>query len=182
MSKIGKKIIILPEGVELNWEDNSVTAKGPKGSLTKKLALSGFKLSLANNQLEIIPPENLNKKYRSLWGTIRAVINNMVVGVSQPFGKVLLFEGVGYRAEVNGKELVLNLGYSHPVKLQIPEGIEIEAGKGEIKVSGIDKELVGLFAAKIRKTRKVEPYKGTGIRYQDEIIKRKAGKKMAGAA
>lgn len=182
MSKIGKKAILLPPGVTVTTEGETVTVTGPRGTLTKKLALGGFQLLLEENTLKVIPPATLDKKSRALWGTLRAVINNMVTGVTQPFEKVLLFEGVGYRAEVSGGELVLNVGFSHPVKLPIPSGIEVMVGKGEIRVSGIDKELVGLFAARVRKVRKVEPYKGTGIRYQDEVVKRKAGKKMAGSA
>jgi large subunit ribosomal protein L6 len=181
MSRIGKKIIEIPNGTEIEWDFDSVTVKGPNGTIRKKLALTGFKLIFKKESLEVVPLKAINKKSHSLWGTLRSVINNMILGVNKLFEKVLEFEGVGYRAEVSEGELVLNLGYSHPIKLKIPEGINVSTGKNQIRVSGIDKELVGLFSAKIRKAREVEPYKGRGIKYQGEVIKRKAGKKMAGA-
>lgn len=180
MSKVGKKIIVIPPGTTVEWDSQAVTVKGPGGALTKALALYGFKLVLENNALQILPPEALNKKNRSLWGTLNSVIAGMVSGVNKSFEKNLEFEGVGYRAEVSGQDLVLNVGFSHPVKLLIPAGLKVTTGKNSIAISGADKERVGLFAAKIKKIRKVEPFKGTGIKYKGEVIKKKAGKKLAG--
>ncbi len=180
MSKVGKKLITVPAGTTVEWDSQSVTAKGPSGELTKKLALFGFNLALENGSLQILPPQSLNKKTRSLWGTLNAVITNMVSGVNKPFEKTLEFEGVGYRAEVSGKDLVLNMGFSHPVKLAIPDGLKVSTGKNSITVSGMDNEQLGLFAAKVKKVRKVEPYKLSGIKYKGEVIKKKAGKKLAG--
>ena len=181
MSKVGKKLTLIPAGTTVEWDSQSVTVKGPSGELTKKLALWGFDLSLENGFLKVSPPPSLNKKNRSLWGTLSSVVANMVLGVNKPFEKTLEFEGVGYRAEVSGTDLVLNVGFSHPVKLAIPPGLSVTAGKNNIVIVGIDKELVGMFAAKIRKVRKVEPYKGSGIRYKGEVVKKKAGKKLAGS-
>ena len=180
MSKVGKKLIIIPDGTAVEWDSQSVTVKGPSGELTKKLALFGFDLSLENGSLRILPPKSLNKKTRSLWGTLNAVITNMVSGVNKPFEKILEFEGVGYRAEVSGKDLVLSMGFSHQVKLLIPDGFKVSTGKNNIVVAGMDNERVGLFAAKIKKVRKIEPYKLSGIKYKGEVIKKKAGKKLAG--
>jgi large subunit ribosomal protein L6 len=180
MSKIGKKLIIIPAGTTVEWDNQSVTVKGPSGELTKKLALFGFDLSLENGFLRVSPPKLLNKKNRSLWGTFNAVITNMVSGANKPFEKTLEFGGVGYRAEVSGKDLVLNMGFSHPVKLLIPDGLQASTGKNNIIITGTDNEQVGLFAAKIKKVRKIEPYKLSGIKYKGETIKKKAGKKLAG--
>lgn len=181
MSKVGKRLIVIPVGTIVNWDSVSVSVKGPGGELKKKLFLHDFNLELEGGSLKIFPKsEALSKRLRSLWGTYSSIISNMVSGVNKPYEKILEFEGVGYRAEVSGSDLVLNLGFSHPVKLKIPEGQKLTVGKNNIVVSGIDKEAVGIFAAKIRKIRKVEPYKGTGIKYQGEIVKRKAGKKVSG--
>jgi large subunit ribosomal protein L6 len=181
MSKIGKQLISVPQGVTVSWTPTEVTVIGPKGTITKTLALHGFTLSQTEGVLRVDPPERLDKRSRSLWGTLNAVIANMVRGVQQPFGKVLEFEGVGYRAEVSGTSLVLNMGFSHLVKIEIPAGLTVVAQKNQISVSGINIEEVGLFAALIRKVRPVEPYKGSGIRYKGEVVKKKAGKKLAGA-
>lgn len=180
MSKVGKKIITIPKGTIIKWDSQSVSVKGPNGEMTQKLNLSGFTLTEKDGSFTISPPQVLNKSSRSLWGTLNAIINNMVVGVNNHFEKVLEFEGVGYRAEVSGRDLVLNLGFSHPVKLLIPENLKIVVTKNSIAVSGFSKELVGLFAAKIRKIRKIEPFKLSGIKYKGEIVKKKAGKKLAG--
>jgi large subunit ribosomal protein L6 len=181
MSKIGKQLIPIHEGVTFSWTPTTVTVTGPKGTITKTLALYGFILSQSEGTLSITPPAKLDKRNRSLWGTFNAVIANMVRGVEKPFEKTLEFEGVGYRAEVNGTTLVLSMGFSHPVKLTIPAEITVTAQKNQVSVSGIDIEAVGLFAALIRKVRPVEPYKGSGIRYKGEVVKKKAGKKLAGA-
>ncbi|KKS08311.1 MAG: 50S ribosomal protein L6 [Candidatus Brennerbacteria bacterium RIFOXYC1_FULL_41_11] len=180
MSKVGKKIIVVPSGTTVHWDNQSVSVKGPNGEMIQKLNLYGFTIIEKDGSLTISPPEVLNKRSRSLWGTFNAVIANMISGVNKHFDKILEFEGVGYRAEVSGNDLVLNLGFSHPVKLLIPEGLKISTTKNSISVSGCSKELVGLFAAKIRKIRKIEPFKLSGIKYKGEIVKKKAGKKLAG--
>lgn len=181
MSKIGKKPIKIPEGVTVNVGGNEVTVRGPKGELRRGLP-ADFSIVIEGNTLQVNAPETLKKNTRALWGTLRAHVANMVKGVSEGFEKKLEFEGIGYRTEVSGGELILSVGFTHPVRLKIPEGVSVSVSKNTILVSGIDKEKVGKFAAEIRKVRPPEPYKGTGIRYVGEIIRRKAGKKLAGAA
>lgn len=182
MSKIGKKIISIPQGTTVEVDGNMVRVRGPKGELAKRLALDGFSLKQESNTLQVMPPSVLNKRARSLWGTFGSIVQWMVQGVNAPFAKSLEFNGIGYRAEVSGKHLVLNLGFSHPVKMEIPEDLQAQVNKNTITISGLDKERVGLFAAKIRKVKKVEPYKGTGIKYAGEIVRKKAGKKVGGTA
>jgi large subunit ribosomal protein L6 len=175
MSRIGKKPITLPAGVELTINDNHVTVKGPKGSLEGTFN-NELTMSLDNNELTIARPSE-SKFHRSIHGTTRALINNMVVGVSEGFKKDLKMIGVGYRAQLQGQKLVLNAGYSNPVEMDIPEGITVEVPKNtDISVSGIDKQAVGEFAANVRKVRPPEPYLGKGIRYVDEYVRRKEGK------
>ena len=181
MSKIGKQEIKIPAGTEITWNYNSVTVKGPKGELTKKLRLDGFVLSVDKGAFKVIPPTQLDKRAHSMWGTLTSVIGSMLKGIAVPFSKVLEFEGIGYKAEVAGNEVILNMGFSHPVKVKILEGITVAVQKNQITVSGVDKDKVGLFAARIRKVRKIEPYKLTGIKYQGEVVKKKAGKKLAGS-
>ena len=179
MSKIGKKLIAVPSGVEVNINSNFISVKGPKGELKRDVS-DFLALSLSDNQISVKPKDEKSlrdKNVRALWGLSRALISNMVKGVSDGFEKTLEFQGVGYKAAVKEGELELGLGFSHPVKIQAPEGIEFKVEKNTIKISGIDKDLVGRVAANIRSKRKPEPYKGSGIRYQGEIIKRKAGKK-----
>lgn len=176
MSRIGLKPIMIPTGVEVTLgEDNTVTVKGPKGTLTNKF----------NNEMIIKKEESTivverpteNKKHRSLHGLTRTLINNMVVGVSEGFEKKLEIKGVGYRAAKQGKKLVMNIGFSHPVEMDDPEGITTEVpNQFEIIVKGIDKQQVGNYASVIRAWRKPEPYKGKGIKYVDEVIIRKEGK------
>ncbi|HOX21496.1 MAG TPA: 50S ribosomal protein L6 [Candidatus Paceibacterota bacterium] len=179
MSKIGKKIINLPAGVEVQINVSELMAKGPKGEL--KLAIfPGFKAELTDKELQILPPAKANKQTPALWGTLRALINNMVVGVSQGYEKKLELEGIGFKAAVEGDNLILNLGFSHPVKFPIAQGLKITVVKNLITISGIDKDLVGRTAAEIRSLKKPEPYKGKGIHYLGEVIRRKAGKKAAG--
>ncbi|MDD4606910.1 MAG: 50S ribosomal protein L6 [Patescibacteria group bacterium] len=181
MSRIGKQIINLPEKIELIMDDSIIKVKGPKGELSLNLPKT-IKVK-KDNQTIIVNVENEDiKEQRSLWGTYNRLINNMVIGVSQGFEKKLEINGVGYRAEVKGKILVLNVGYSHPFEFEIPEGIEIKVEKNVISVAGIDKQLIGETAARIRKIRKPEPYKGKGIKYADEIIRRKVGKRAAGSS
>lgn len=182
MSKIGKQIIAIPQGTTVDVRADEISVKGPKGEITKKLALDGFQVVQEEQTIHIVPPQTLNKRARSLWGTFASIVAGMVSGVNKPFEKVLEFEGIGYRVEVSGNDVVLNVGFSHPVKLAIPAGITVVAAKNQITVSGVNKEQVGLFAAKIRKVKKIEPYKLTGIKYAGEVVKKKAGKKLGGAA
>ncbi|MCL2398579.1 MAG: 50S ribosomal protein L6 [Defluviitaleaceae bacterium] len=176
MSRIGKMPISVPNGVEIKiGEGNLVTVKGPKGTLERRLS-SDMNIALENGQLEIKRPNDL-KKYRALHGLTRTLINNMVVGVTEGYKKTLEINGVGYRAAKNGNKLALSLGYSHPVEMTDPEGVTSEVeGTNKIIVSGIDKEKVGQYAANIREKRPPEPYKGKGIKYDTERIRRKAGK------
>lgn len=176
MSRIGRLPIDIPSGVEVKIEDNNkVTVKGPKGTLVKELPVE-MDIKVENNQVVVTRPNDL-KKMKSLHGLTRTLINNMVIGVTEGYKKVLEINGVGYRGQKQGKKLTLSLGYSHPVEMEDPEGIEVTMeGQNLIIVSGIDKEKVGQYAAEIREKRKPEPYKGKGIKYQDEVIRRKVGK------
>jgi len=176
MSRIGKMPISVPDGLDVKiGEGNLLTVKGPKGTLERKLP-SDMNIALENGQLEIKRP-NDNKKNRALHGLTRTLINNMVVGVTDGYSKVLEINGVGYRAAKSGNKLTLTLGYSHPVELTDPEGVTSEVeGTNKITISGIDKEKVGQYAANIREKRPPEPYKGKGIKYENEYIRRKAGK------
>ncbi|MBP3815910.1 MAG: 50S ribosomal protein L6 [Firmicutes bacterium] len=181
MSRIGLKPITIPAGVEINIDDNNmVTVKGPKGELSQQISPL-IKAEINDNELTFAREDDERTK-RAQHGLARALVANMVQGVSQGFEKKLLLQGVGYRAEKKGKTLVMNLGYSHPVEMEDPEGIETETpDQTTILVKGIDKALVGNYAANIRAWRKPEPYKGKGIRYEDEQIRRKEGKTGAGA-
>ena len=175
MSRIGNKPITVPEGVEVKIEGQKVTVKGSKGTL-EKVMHENMKITLENNVITVTRPndEPLN---RSLHGLTRTLINNMIEGVSKEFSKELQINGVGYRASKQGKTLVLNLGYSHPVKMDEPEGITFDVpNANQIIIRGIDKELVGQMAAVIRTKRPPEVYRGKGIKYADEHIRRKVGK------
>ncbi|AIF42063.1 50S ribosomal protein L6 [Virgibacillus sp. SK37] len=176
MSRIGLKPIEIPEGVEVKIGDrNSVTVKGPKGELSRDLS-QDMKINMEDNVITIERPSD-HKDHRALHGTTRSLINNMVVGVSQGFEKSLEIIGVGYRAQKQGDKVVINAGYSHPVEIDPIEGIEIEIPKNtQVVVKGIDKELVGAIASNIRAIRPPEPYKGKGIRYEGEFVRRKEGK------
>ena len=176
MSRIGVKPITVPAGVEVTIaEGNLVTVKGPKGTLTKKFD-AAISIKQEENTITVERPTN-NKQHRSLHGLTRTLIDNMVIGVTNGFEKKLELVGVGYRAQKQGKKLVMNLGFSHPVEMEAPAGITIEVpAPNKIVVSGADKEVVGAVAADIRKWRKPEPYKGKGIRYEGEVVRRKAGK------
>lgn len=175
MSRIGKKPVMLPEGVTVTVDNQTVTVKGPKGELTNTFH-ADMKISLNDNTVVVERPSD-SKLHKTFHGTTRSLINNMVVGVSEGFKKDLVIKGVGYRAQLQGKTLVVSAGYSHPVEMEIPEGITVEVNKNvNVSVSGIDKELVGEFAANIRAIRKPEPYLGKGIRYADEQVRRKEGK------
>ena len=176
MSRIGNRIITIPEGVTVENVDNVVTVKGPKGTLTQQM-LKDITMKVEGNQLTF---ERLNESAKAMHGTMNALVKNMIVGVTEGYAKGLEIVGVGYRFNVQGKKLVINAGYSHPVEMEVPEGLTVESvSNTEITVKGIDKMLVGEFAANIRKVRQPEPYKGKGIRYKDEHIRRKGGKKAA---
>lgn len=176
MSRIGRMPIEVPAGVQVEIEDSWVTVKGPKGELTR-LFHPDMTISLEEEQIIVRRPTD-NRKHRSLHGLTRALLANMVQGVNEGFRKELEIVGVGYRAEIQGEKLVLNVGYSHSVEIVSPEEITITVGRGakRIAVEGVDKELVGQIAAQIRAVRKPEPYKGKGIRYAGEQVRRKAGK------
>lgn len=175
MSRIGRMPIAVPAGVTVDIaENNQVTVKGPKGTLTRVLP-EEMDIKLEGEQVLVTRPNDL-KKMKSLHGLTRTLINNMVIGVTEGYTKVLEVNGVGYRAAKQGKKLVLNLGYSHPVEMEDPEGLESKVDGNTITVSGIDKEKVGQYAAEIREKRAPEPYKGKGIKYADEVIRRKVGK------
>ena len=175
MSRIGKMPIAIPAGVTVDIaENNKVTVKGPKGTLERVLPKE-MELKLEGAELVVGRPNDL-KKMKSLHGLTRTLINNMGIGVSNGYEKKLEVNGVGYRAQKSGKKLTLNLGYSHPVEMEDPDGIETVVDGNIITVKGIDKEKVGQFAAEIRDKRRPEPYKGKGIKYADEVIRRKEGK------
>lgn len=176
MSRIGNLELTVLEGVNVTVEGSTVTVKGPKGELTRKF---DTRLEIKNEDSKItVHRPNDTKELKSIHGTTTALINNMINGTKEGFKKELEINGVGYRANLQGKTLVVNAGYSHLVEKQIPEGIEVEVPKNtEVIISGIDKQLVGEFAAQIRKIRPPEPYKGKGIRYKDEYVRRKEGKK-----
>ena len=176
MSKIGKKPILIPKGVEIKIDGSFVSAKGPKGGLKLQLP-AGLDIKMEEDRLTLAP-KNMNKESRALWGLGSALTRNTLKGVSEGFEKVLEFQGVGYKAVVKGVNgLELGLGYSHPISYTAPEGITFKVEKNSITVQGIDKETVGKVAAEIRSFREPEPYKGSGIRYKNEVITRKAGKK-----
>ena len=176
MSRIGKAPITVPAGVEIKASGNSITVKGPKGTLTREL-VGGISVRQEENTLLVERP-NDERQSRSLHGLSRALVNNMVVGVTEGFAKELEIVGVGYRAELKGPSAIrLNLGFSHPVDVAAPEGVTFEVPvQTRVIIKGIDKELVGQVAANIRSIRKPEPYKGKGVRYLNERILRKAGK------
>ena len=176
MSRIGRLPITIPAGVTVEIaENNVVTVKGPKGTLTKELPVE-MEIKQEGEEVIVTRPNDL-KKMKSLHGLTRTLINNMIVGVTAGYEKKLEINGVGYRAQKQGKKLVLSLGYSHPVEMEDPEGLESTMeGQNVIIVKGIDKEKVGQYAAEIRDKRRPEPYKGKGIKYADEVIRRKVGK------
>lgn len=175
MSRIGKMPIAIPAGVTVEIaENNKVTVKGPKGTLTRVLAPE-MEIKMEGAEVTVSRPNDL-KQMKSLHGLTRTLINNMVVGVTEGYTKTLEINGVGYKVAKEGKKLNLSLGYSHPVIMEDPEGIESSVDQNKIIIKGIDKEKVGQYAAEIRDKRRPEPYKGKGIKYADEVIRRKAGK------
>lgn len=180
MSRIGKKPISIPEKVDVKIDQDLILVTGPKGELKLNL-VKGVKIKIQDKQIIVEPQDENDKKYRSLWGTFRQLIENMVLGVTEGFEKKLEINGVGFRVEMQGKDLMLYVGFSHPVEFKAPEGITISTEKNVITISGADKQLVGETAARIRKVKKPEPYKGKGIKYIDEVVRRKAGKQAKGA-
>ena len=176
MSRIGNRKIEVPEGVTVKVENDIITVTGPKGSLSQKM-LKGISLEQEGNTITLT---RVNDAAKAMHGTMNALLHNMILGVTKGYEKGLEIIGVGYRFNVAGNKLTINAGYSHPVVIDVPEGLTVEAPSNtEIVVKGIDKVLVGEFAANVRKVRKPEPYKGKGIRYKDEHIQRKEGKKAA---
>jgi len=178
MSKLGKKPIIIPEGVQVVLSDRQLEVKGKAGALSLKL-LDYVSINLENNQL-ILKPTIMHKQARANWGTMASLIKNALVGAANGFQKILEIDGIGYRVSLEGGALIINAGFTHPIKFVPPAGINLGVDKNRIIVSGADRALVGQVAAKIRQIKKPEPYKGKGIHYLGEVIRRKAGKKVAG--
>ena len=175
MSKIGKQKIAIPEGVTVVRDGDKFSVKGPKGTLSKNFR-PDIEIKIEDKLITLNPKRN-DKFSKSLWGTYASHLLNMIAGVQNPYQKKLILEGIGFKSEVKGKDLNLALGFSHPVIVKIPEGITATAEKNNITITGIDKELVGNFAASVRALKKPEPYKGKGMRYEGEVIMRKQGKK-----
>lgn len=177
MSRVGKKPIKIPESVQVQVERNKVTVKGPKGELSRQVRPE-IKVEVKDDQI-VFTPQIKSKRTNAFWGLTRALVNNMVEGVTKGYEKKLKIQGLGYKANMEGNKLVLKVGYSHPVEVEPPEEIKVSVDKSIITVSGIDKELVGQIACKIRKVKPPEPYKGKGIRYVGEKVRRKPGKRVA---
>ncbi|OGH90005.1 MAG: 50S ribosomal protein L6 [Candidatus Magasanikbacteria bacterium RIFOXYD2_FULL_36_9] len=181
MSRIGKKIRKIPQGVTVDLKGDQLVIKGPKGQLSLKLH-PRVTVATADGQLTVSVISEENTKDKALWGTFSSIIENMLEGVTVGFKKQLEINGVGYKANLKGESLVLEVGFSHPVELKPEAGIKFEVEKNVITVNGIDKQMVGEMAAQIRSTKKVEPYKGKGIKYVGEVVRRKAGKTAAKGA
>lgn len=181
MSRIGKKPIILPSGVSVKLDGGFVAVSGPRGELKKKIDISKVSIGVNSSMVEIKPADE-SQEAKVMWGTAAAHLKNMIKGVSDCYTKALEIEGIGYRAELKDGRLVLSLGFSHPVLVEPFDGVAFQVNKNVITVSGIDKERVGEMASRIKSLKKPEPYKGKGIRYQGELVLRKAGKKAAAAA
>ena len=176
MSRVGNSPIAIPNGVTLNYQGTELSAKGHKGELSMSVP-SGVNVEIADNKVVVLPVKK-NNMGRALWGTVRANISNMVVGVSKGFIRHLEINGVGYRAQMQGSKLQLNLGYSHPVVMDIPAGLSVKVENNtKIEISGADKQLLGQFASEVRAKRPPEPFKGKGVKYAEEYIVRKEGKK-----
>jgi large subunit ribosomal protein L6 len=175
MSRIGKKGIVIPDKTEVSINSGSILVNGPKGSLERSFR-SDISIVISDKNISLTPVKETNQT-RALWGTYASHIKNMIKGVNDGFEKRLILEGVGYKSQVSGNKLVLALGFSHPVEVEIPQGLNVKAEKNLLTMSGVDKELVGSFAAKIRDLKKPEPYKGKGFHYQNEIVRRKQGKR-----
>lgn len=175
MSRIGKQEILIPAGVKVAQSGDTITVAGPKGTLNK-IFRDDITITITDKSISLDKKRN-DKFSQSLWGTYASLIKNMIKGVETPYQKKLILEGVGFKSEVKGKEIHFALGFSHPVVVKIPDTITVTAEKNNITITGIDKELVGNFTAAIRALKKPEPYKGKGMRYEDEVIRRKQGKK-----
>lgn len=180
MSRIGKQPVLIPAGVTASVKGRTVTIKGPKGELSLDFKPDMVSIRVSDKDV-VVSPKSKSKLAAALWGTYRSHLSNMVEGVTKGFEKSLIIEGVGYRVALKGKDLEFALGFSHPVAVKAPEGIAFTVEKNELKIAGFSKDLVGNTAATIRALKKPEPYKGKGIRYSDEVVRRKAGKKAAGA-
>lgn len=179
MSRIGKTPITLPSGVTATLSGNNLTVKGPKGELKRNFNNKEIAVTITDKQILVSKAEGSSRAAAAMWGLYRSLFSNMVIGVSEGFSKRLEVNGVGYRASVSGSKLTLMLGFSHPIEYQLPAGISATVEGNAITISGFDKELVGETAAKIRRFRKPEPYKGKGVKYTGEVIRRKAGKTAA---
>ncbi len=177
MSRIGKKIIMLPANTEVHVSGSTLAVKGPLGELTRELH-PVIEIKVEGSEVTVVP-KKMTLESKALWGTFASHLTNMVSGVNKPFEKKLILEGIGYKSEVKGDKIVFALGFSHPVEIMIPTTLKVTAEKNNITISGSNKEEVGAFAAKIRAWKKPEPYKGKGMRYADEVIRRKQGKKSA---
>lgn len=180
MSRVGKQLIKIPNGVDFKVEDGFAVVKGPKGEL-KQFIHSQVTIVANEGVISVKIQDESDKSQKALWGLYGSLVKNMIIGVTEGFVKKLEISGVGMKAAVSGKKLILNVGFSHPVEYNIPEGIQIAVDGGTITVTGTDKQIVGEIAAQIRKIKKVEPYKGKGIKYADEQVRRKAGKAAAKA-
>jgi len=178
MSRIGKQIVVIPKGTEAKMSGVTFSVKGPKGSISRDFS-GPVSINIDNDKITFIPKKLGDKKIDALWGTYASHVKNMILGVNNGYVKKLVLEGVGFKSEVSGTNLNLSLGFSHPVKVTIPTGLTVTAEKNNITITGIDKELVGSFSAKVRSLKKPEPYKGKGFHYENEIIRRKQGKKAA---
>jgi large subunit ribosomal protein L6 len=176
MSRVGKKPILIPQGVQVQIEGKKIMVKGPKGELKRELRPE-IKVEVKDNQVRVLP-EIESKQTKALWGLSGALVANMIKGVLDGYEKKLEIEGLGFKAQLEGSSLFLSVGFSHPIKIEAPEGIKFSVEKNIITVSGADKELVGQTAAAIRKVKRPEPYKGKGIKYFGEQIRRKVGKKV----
>lgn len=176
MSRIGKQTVIVPKGTEVNLSGTVFSAKGPKGTLTRDFP-GDISINIEGDKITFTPTKENDPSVRALWGTYASHVKNMVEGVNEGFHKTLILDGIGFKAEVSGDKLNLALGFSHPVVVQILEGLTVTVEKNNIKIEGINKELVGQFAASVRALKKPEPYKGKGFHYDDEVIRRKQGKR-----
>lgn len=177
MSRLGKKAITIPSGTEVAVVDGVITVKGKGGTLSRP-SHPAVAISIADGAVSVVPAQQ-TRLARALWGTYAAHVRNMVSGVNEPFKRKLEVQGIGYKVELSGKNLVLSVGFSHPVKVEVPEGLTATVEKNVITISGADRDAVGQFAANIRAIKKPEPYKGKGIRYEGERVRQKEGKKSA---
>jgi len=177
MSRIGKKGIVIPEKTEVKIDGGVVTVKGPLGELKKEFN-KNIIIEIVDKNISL-KPAKINLENNALWGTYASHIKNMIEGVNKLYEKRLMVEGIGYRADITPTEITFKVGFSHPVKMSIPKGLKVVSDKGIIVITGIDKELIGGFAASIKAVKKSEPYKGKGIRFENEVIRRKEGKKTA---